>query len=227
MNRESHQVPRPPKLRRVYEPAPSIHPPLRGMPDWPGPPLDKEPETFEPELTERYADLAARALEAAQSDERVREHLGDRRHEWLGASVREDKEREVPLALAVAFDYDRNVAVEVVLEGTAESLRVASVEDAAYHPPPSDGEVRRATEMARADRRVTGRISDDLESTAILVSDVEQGDRHHGTRRIEIGFSHPEERLPRIRALVDLTEDRVLGVHADDRPRDEHPEEPS
>jgi hypothetical protein len=227
VNRESHQVPRPPKLRRVYEPAPTIHPPLRGMPDWPGPPLDEEPETFEHERTEGLDDLAARALEAARDDERVREHLGDGRHEWLGASVREDKEREAPLALAVAFDYDRNVAVEVVLEGTGESLRVASVGDAGYHPPPSEGEVRRATELARGDRRVSGRLSEDLESTAILVSDVEQGDRHHGARRIEIGFSHPEERLPRIRALVDLTEERVLGVHADDGPREEYPEERS
>ena len=227
MHRESHQVPRPPKAREVYEPAPILDPPLRGMPEWPGPRLEAEPEPFEVESRDPFGDLPARALETAREDDRVLEHLGGHRHEWLGASVGEDKESERRSALVVVFDYERNVAVEVRLEDGDGGLRVESVDDAAYHPAPSDEEVRRATELARGDRRVAAQLSDDLESTAILVSDVEQGDRHHGARRIEIGFGRADERLPRIRALVDLTEERVLGVHADDRHADEYREDPS
>lgn len=227
MHRESRQIPRPPRAREVYDPPPIIDPPLRGMPEWPGPPLEAEPEPFEVESMDPFGELPARALETAREDDRVREHLGGRRHEWLGASVRGDKEGERRSAVVVVFDYERNVAVEVALEDAGDGLRVTSVDDAAYHPAPSDEEIRRATEMARGDRRVAAQLSDELEATAILVSDVEQGDRHHGARRIEIGFGHPEERLPRIRALVDLTEERVLGVHADDRHRDDYREDPS
>ncbi|MFL5909596.1 MAG: hypothetical protein ACJ768_03355 [Gaiellaceae bacterium] len=227
MHRESHQVPRPPRAREVYDPAPILDPPLRGMPEWPGPPLDAEPEPFEVQSRDPFGELPARALETAREDDRVLEHLSERRHAWLGAGVLENKEGEGRSVVVVIFDYERNVAVEVGLEEADGGLRVVSVDDVAYHPAPSDEEIRRATEMARGDRRVVAQLSDELESTAILVSDVEQGDRHHGARRIEIGFGRADERLPRIRALVDLTEERVVGVHADDRHADEYREDPS
>jgi hypothetical protein len=227
MNRESHRVPRPPSVHGVEVPAPLIDPPLRGMPEWPGRPLDSEPERFEVEVVDHLGDMLIRASELAREDERVRKHLGSGRHVWIGPSALDRKDDEGPLAVVVVFDYERGVAVEVAIGGEGDELRVLGVEDAAYHPPPSDEEVTRATELSREDRRVVGHLSEELEATAILVSDVEQGDRHFGTRRIEIGFGRADERLPRIRALVDLGEDRVLGVHAESEHRDELPEEGS
>jgi hypothetical protein len=223
---KSHQIPRPPKTGGIHMPVP-LETPLRGMPEWPGPPLEADPEPFRVEVTDHLGDLLARALELARTDDRVREYLAERRHVWLGASALDAKDEKRVSAVVVAFDYERNVAVEVAVAGENRELQVTSVEDAAYHPPPSDEEIARATELARGDRRVAGHLSDDLESSAILVSDVKQGDRHHGNRRIEIGFGRADERLPRIRALVDLGQDQVLGVHAENGHRDDHREDPS
>jgi hypothetical protein len=211
---KSHQLPKPANVGGVYMPAP-LEAPLRGMPEWPGPPLEHEPEVFEAEVSEEFGALLSRAQALVEGDERVREHFGERRYEWLGASVLDPKGEHPASVLVVAFDYERNVAVEVELHGEGDALRVIDVNEAAYHPAPSDGEVDRAIGLAREDRRVAGHLAEELEASALLVSDVEQGDRHYGTRRIEIDFCDPEERLPRVRAIVDLARERVLGVHVD------------
>ncbi len=214
MEGKSHQLPKPANVGGVYMPAP-LEAPLRGMPDWPGPPLEHEPEVFEVEVSEQLGELLIRAQALVEGDERVREHFGGRRHVWVGASALDPKGERRASALVVAFDYERNVAVEVEVHGEGDALSVIDVNEAAYHPAPSDEEIERATGLAREDRRVAGHLAEELEASALLVSDVEQGDRHYGTRRIEIDFCDPEERLPRVRALVDLAQERVLGVHVD------------
>ena len=45
MEGKSHRLPKPAKVGGVYMPAPFAAP-LRGMPEWPGPPLEHEPEVF-------------------------------------------------------------------------------------------------------------------------------------------------------------------------------------
>ncbi|HEX5989314.1 MAG TPA: hypothetical protein VFY75_03755 [Solirubrobacterales bacterium] len=215
MDSEFREIPRPTRAGAVEVPAPLIEPPLREMPEWPGAQLERDPEPFEVEPGDDIEGLVARAQEVAQADPRVREHLGGGRVAWIGAGVLDAKDDEGPSAVAVAFDYDRSLAVEVRLAGKDGNFEVIDVADVAYHPAPSDEEIARATELARSDRRVAEQLSEELESTAILVSDVEQGDRHYGSRRIEIGFGRADERLPLIRALVDLGEERVLGVHAE------------
>jgi hypothetical protein len=224
---ERYRVPRPSKVRRVHMPQPPLEP-LRGMPEWPGPRLDSEPELFEAEPAQDFGDLLALAEEIARADARVGEHLAGRRHAWLGASrLDAAKGKRGASVVVVIYDYERNVAVEVSLGGEGERLEVTGVEEVGYHPAPSDEEVERAIELARGDRRVAGHLSEDLEATAILVSDVEQGDRHHGHRRIDVGFGRPDERLPSVRALVDLGAERVLGVHAEHGHRYEREEEGS
>jgi len=214
VNRESHEIPRPPKRRILDEPAPALDPALRDMPEWPGEPVESGPNPVEVERTDPFSRLLADAQDRARSDERVREHLAGHRHAFLGASLLDAKE-ERRTAVVLAYDYERNTALEVTLAGEGEEFDVVGVEDVHYQPPPSDEEIQRATELARSDERVAGHLSDDLESTAILVSDVEQGDRHHGFRRIEIGFGRPDERLPRVRALGDPRGERVLGGGGD------------
>jgi hypothetical protein len=214
VNRESHEVPRPPKRRILDELAPALDPALRDMPEWPGEPVESGPNPVEVERMDPFSRLLADAQDRARSDERVREYLAGHRHAFLGASLLDVKEAGRTVVVLV-YDYERNTALEITLAGEGEAFEVVGVEDVRYQPPPSDEEIQRATELARSDERVAGHLSDDLESTAILVSDVEQGDRHYGFRRIEIGFGRPDERLPRVRALVDLSEERVLGVGAD------------
>jgi hypothetical protein len=211
---KSHQLPKPANVGGVYMPAP-LDAPLRGMPEWPGPPLEHEPEVFEVEVSEPFGELLIRAQALVEGDERVREHFGGRRHVWVGASALDRKGEHPASALVVAFDYERNVAVEVKLHGDGDELHVVDVNEAAYHPAPSDEEIERAIRLAREDRRLAGHLAEELEASALLVSDVEQGDRHYGTRRIEIDFCDPEERQPQVRAIVDLGRERVLGVHVD------------
>jgi hypothetical protein len=189
------------------------------MPPYPGPSIEGGFEVVRSESLdgqEREA-LARRALEIAERDERVRERLAGRHFAALGASVwSDDKEvgRTVPV-LVLFYDYDSNATVEVELAAEAEELTVVRIEDADYQPAPSDDEIERAIALAREDRRVAARITDDLTPRTILVSTVEQGDRHHGTRRLEVAFGRPAERLPRIRTLVDLGAEKVLSVGID------------
>ena len=155
MEGKSHQLPKPANVGGVYMPAP-LEAPLRGMPEWPGPPLEHEPEVFEVEFSEQLGELLLRAQALVEGDERVREHFGGRRHVWVGASALDPKGERPASVLVVAFDYERNVAVEVEVHGEGDSLGVIDVKEAAYHPAPSDEEIERATRLAREDRRVAG-----------------------------------------------------------------------
>lgn len=211
--------PPPPRERALQELPPVIEPRLRDMPPYPGPGVEGGFEVVrsEPLDGQELDALARRALEIAETDDRVRQRLADHRFAGLGASVSSrDKERgRTDTVLVLFYDYDSNVTVEVELAGEAEELTVVRVEDADYQPAPSDDEIERAIALARADRRVAARVTDDLTPRTILVSAVEQGDRHHGTRRLEVAFGRPTERLPRLRTLVDLGAEKVLGVGID------------
>jgi hypothetical protein len=194
------------------------------MPPYPGPEIEGGFELVESEPVggPDLDALARRAQEVAEADERVRERLADHRFAALGASVGADaKDDRIPV-VAIFYDYDANVAVEVELTADGEDLTVVGIEESDRQPAPSDEELERAIELARDDRRVAGRLTEELDARTILVSGVEEGDRHHRTRRIEVSFGLPDERLPRLRALVDLGSERVLGVGVDA----DHDEEP-
>jgi hypothetical protein len=215
--------PRPPKLRAPHEFPPVIEPRLRDMPPYPGPEIEGGFELVESEAIEGldWDGLARRAQEVAEADERVRERLADHRVAALGASVRGDvrgdgKEdrRSVPV-FVLFYDYDANLTVEVELVAEGDDIAVVGVEDVDYQPAPSDDEIERAIALVSDDRRVAGRLTRDLTPRTILVSDVDKGDRHYGTRRIEVAFGLPTERLPRLRTLVDLSAEKVLGVGVD------------
>lgn len=206
---------RPPTARVRAEFPAIIEPALRDIPEN----LDAEIEGgFQLVEGERH-DLAAHdrllaaAREVALADERVRLALGDRRFALIGASRRlDDKERREPVTVVVAYRYEDARAVEVWLTGEADDLRVAEVQEVDYQPPPADDELRRAIELARGARGVAEQMADGWEATAILASDVEPGDRHYGSRRFIVGFGPADERMPRVRALVDLGVERVLAV---------------
>src|SRR5207247_2724278 len=52
VNRESHEIPRPPKRRTLDELAPALDPALRDMPEWPGEPAESGPNPVEVERTD-------------------------------------------------------------------------------------------------------------------------------------------------------------------------------
>lgn len=158
------------------------------------------------------ADLVRRARRAAFRDERVRELLGDKRHVVIGMRAVDDKDEGPGRFVLVGYSYDDATAYEVHLAGKRDRLDVVDVRLEGYHPGPADEEIDGAIRLARADERVARSLEEGYEAHALLVSDVEQGDEHHGTRRFSVVFGPAEERLPRVHVVVDLGSEQVVGV---------------
>jgi hypothetical protein len=224
VKRPASRLPRPPRALVRGEFAAVIEPALRDIPEFPGPDLESDAEPVDVERSEdaEREELLHLARKAALADERVQRLLGEGRYSVIGVSLRvDDKERrEPPRAVLVAYRYEEERAVEVWLDvGGHGDVTVAEVLEVDYQPPPSDEEIERAIEIARGGRGVAERLEDDFEATAILASDVEPGDRHHGRRRFAVGFGPPDERMPRIRALVDLGAETVLALYVSEEER--------
>jgi hypothetical protein len=140
---------------------------------------------------------------------RVRDRLGRCRHIVIGITRRgEAAKGELLTHLAVAYDYSANVAVEISLNAQGELLGIA---DAQYQPPPVASEIERAIELARLDDRVANKVAG-MVGMAIPFS----GPNNEWAQRrvIEVLFGCRAERLPRLRAWIDLGTESVL--HAGD-----------
>jgi hypothetical protein len=203
----------PPRMLPRGEPRPTIEPALRDMAPFPGPELVDEWEPFPSEELKNALtpDLAHRAQAAALSDERVRRLLDNKRYIAIGVSLRErrdaPKDRATTL-MYVFYNYSDNVAVEVILDRNAR--QISDVAELRYQPAPVRQELEQAVALARADRRLAERLTDDLEGTAILVSPVDPEDPNYGHRQFDVRFVSPTERLPPYMALVDLSTETVL-----------------
>jgi hypothetical protein len=190
------------------------------MPEYAGVEPD-EVEAFESDRTSLgpSEQLIAAASDVALADERLRQRLEGHRHRTLGVSLRDSgKEDEAEAVVLVIWDYDGRVSLEVEMTGSEAELRVTDIRADDQQPAPSDEEIALAISIARADERVLRELEEDFESMAILASSVEPGDRHYGERRLDVGFGPSDERMPRVRALVDLGQERVLAVGCSPRP---------
>jgi hypothetical protein len=212
MTTPSFRIPEPPAEVDLGEFPAVIEPPLRQLPE-PGP----APGTatyFESERRELTpgAELLARATPALLAEEGVRGFTGGRELTFLGASRRVDaKPGEPSPVTVVAYDYAANRAYAVQLEPD-EDLRVTEVTELPGQPPLSDEEIERAAEIALADPWVARRVTDGFLPMVLLTSDVEPGDEHWGRRRAYVGFGPPDERLPRLRVIVDLGAGEVVAT---------------
>jgi hypothetical protein len=210
---ERIEIPRLPVGRSRAELPPIIEPPLRDMPEFDGRPPDSGPERFEGEPLELPGEeLAQRATELALADERVHRELEGGRYSVSGVSWLLDRKDDGPAAVVVIYSYARGVALEVSLVGEGDRLQVSDLAAVDSQPPPSDEEVELAIRLARDDRRISDFVQDDSQAMVLLTSVVERGDQDYGRRRVLVAFGPPEERLPRLRALVDLGEERVLAA---------------
>jgi hypothetical protein len=208
-------VPRPPSRGPAgLEFRPVVEPALGDIPDFPG----VEPEEYkvlrkgrgEYDLTH---EIAATASELALGDRRVSRRLKGHRHSVTGVSLRDGgKDGEERVLVVVIWDYDGRVTIEAELTGAGTELSVRDVRTDDQQPAPSDEEIELAIRIARSDERVARELEDGFEAMAILASAVEAGDLHYGRRRLDLGFGPADERMPRVRALVDLGEERVLAV---------------
>jgi hypothetical protein len=214
-------VGRPPRFEGLAEPPPTIEPRLSDIPEFAGPDLEDvvtpvDAGLDEPPVTESFARVA---VETALGDDRLRELVHGGRHVVIGVSRRpDDKDRREVATLVVVYAYERGRAIEAWLAGDERELHVADVAEADYQPAPADDEIAHAIELARSHGRIRDVLADEFEATAILASDVDAGDLHHGTRRFVVGFGPADERQPRIRALVDLGTEEVLAVETNSAP---------
>jgi hypothetical protein len=210
-------LPRPPRVPPALQEFPAVvEPPLRDIDDPPETLIEgfelvesQSPRVAVPATTE----MADPFREAVFADERIQRLLVDKRHAVLGASrLLDDKEREVPASLLLLYSYTDERTYRVWLEGEGGDVRVRDIEELDQQPPASEEEIQRAIDIARTADDVESRLAEGFEATALLASSVEPGDRHYGRRRVAVGFGPPDERLPRVRVLVDLGTEEVLAV---------------
>ncbi len=218
---ERFSIPRPPKgpVSRPEFPA-IIEPRLRDIPEPPEAQIERsEPFESEPIDIAVSDELVRQCQEVALQNRQVAPLLGGKRYVIIGVSaLLDDKEDRADRFRLVAYNYTDNATVEVELTGALGEFRVADIAESDIQPPPNDEEVETAIRLARDDPRVGDHLDKGFEATTILASGVDYGDYHYGSRQLNVGFGFPDERMPRIRALVDLTRERVLGVALDEDP---------
>jgi hypothetical protein len=202
----------PPRLLPEAEMPPIIEPSIKGMGPFPEivdmevwDSVDSEPLDEQERL-----ELVERARRLAYADPRLTSLLSGRRHVEIGVSFREDKEAGAGSLLFVLFDYTGNQAIEVQIDGSAE--RVLDIVEAHYQPPPTEQEIEEAIALAARDDRLRDRITHSMTGVAILAETVDQRSQRFGHRQLDVGFMCPDERTPRHRARVDLTDQTVVSV---------------
>ncbi|MEU7133641.1 hypothetical protein [Streptomyces sp. NPDC046261] len=203
----------PPPERPGYGEFPAVvEPPIRDLPEPAAAPGPAEPVPCVRTTPPSSAELLDRATPVLLSDERARAALDGHRYVFLGASLlADDKERTTPAILVLVYDYTDERALEFTLEGT-EALSVSAMAESAAQPGLSDAEIERAVAIARTHSEFVRRAPADAVPMVLLTSDVREGDEHHGRRRAYVGFGHADRRLPGVRVVVDLGEERVLGA---------------
>jgi len=198
---------------RIQTLPPVIEPPLREMPEYEGALADAVTEVVRSGEMEAEYDFRRAAEATALNDERVTGRLGAR-YEVIGVSLVEDKEARAFTPLLIVYNYDENKTLEISMTAGSEP-EVADIVETDHAPPPTDAEIERAIGLARGDRRIASDLPDGFEAVAILASDVDAHERFYGGRYLAVGFGPADERMPRVRAIVDLSRERVLAVSTD------------
>jgi hypothetical protein len=200
-------LPKPPGLLGRGAPWPTADPPLVDQ----DPPDGREDiERLEPfestpledELTREEGD---RARQIALEEPRVRELLGGDRVTDFGAALVKGKDEGQPDLLRYQFfSCDTLRSVQIVFGRS--TLAVLEVTSAEGQPAPLPEEVDRAISLAAAELAVDR----GLIGQAIFITREDPNDPLFRHRLADVRFGKPEERRPRLRALVDLCDERVV-----------------
>lgn len=207
------ELEQPPKVPRLEMIRPVIEPAIRDIPEFDG--TDFEVEVVDVERGEEMVseELRDRAIELALGHDRLREAIAGKAHVVLGVSSLDGKRTKERALTVVVHVYEDAATYEVLVVGEGDALEIRDVTQSEFQPGPSDDEIQRAIEIARTDDRVARQLADDFFAEALLVSVVEPGDEHYGRRRFSVVFGPPEERLPRVNAVVDLLDGSVVSAH--------------
>jgi hypothetical protein len=216
---QPQQLPPPPRLLPESELPAIIEPPLRDLVTFPGHGTVEEWQPFEsgpvPAEDQLLPEIVQRAQTVAMAHKEVQGLLDGKKYIPVGASLIETEDKSARpnrQVLFVFYDYTDNLALEVLLDRNAE--KVARVTRAPYQPPPTSEEIDQAITLARQDNRLAGKLTENLEGTAILVSPADPDHPQSSHRQFDVRFGYPDERLPRYSALVDLSTQTVLETGA-------------
>ncbi|MCC3777551.1 hypothetical protein, partial [Streptomyces sp. UNOB3_S3] len=175
----------------------------------PGP---AEPVAWEPTAVPSGEELLERATPVVLADPRARAALDGHRYVFLGAGLlSDDKDRTTPAILVLVYDYTDDRTLEFTLDD-GEPPVLTGMTAGPAQPALSDAEIERAVAIARAQSEAVRRAPADAVPMVLLTSDVHEGDEHHGRRRAYVAFGSPDRRMPQVRVLVDLGEERVVGT---------------
>jgi hypothetical protein len=114
------------------------------------------------------------------------------------------------------YSYSQNVAVEVQMK---ETTVIAVSRREGYIPPEGDQDVQRAVDLARADGRLSGKVTG-LEGRGLMMEPdrgIIWNDPGYGHRVIWVTFSQGQDGDPRFWAVVDLTAEKVLDAGEEPR----------
>jgi hypothetical protein len=220
---EQHaSLPVPASIRPRAEFPAVVEPALRDIPVPPEHAIDQwEPFESQPASLQSGREVLEIIQRAAFADDRVNGLLEGKRYTVVGASrLLDRKDDRSPTAVLVLYSHTDARAYRMWLAGEGDALRVQDLEETDEQPQESDEELERAIEIARGSGDVAPLLDDGFEAMGLLTSAVQPGDRHFGRRRLIVGFGPPDERLPRVRALVDLGDEAVLWVDGRTEPRE-------
>ena len=159
-------------------------------------------------------ELETQIRSAAQQNSLVRSWLGPR-YAYIDTSPLEMPKGATnmfpgqPLQSRVTFfSHSFNWAVLADMNGTNV---VGATNSTTLQPPEGADEVAAALALARSDPRLAGTVQG-LIGGGLLISIATPGQPGFGHRVIHVGFSLPDEAVPRYAALVDLTLQEVIHV---------------
>lgn len=198
----------PPRMQMLGELPAVIEPRLRCLPPFTGARIEAwepfESGAFPEHLTE---EVLAGALVLALCDERVARLLDGKHYRGIGVSVLGQRRRpDAVTLLAVFYDYTDDVVIEAAVD--VDFQRVSHVAVKRYQPAPVEEEIAHAVGLARRDLRIAEHFREEMEGAAILLTHTRSACPIH--RVLDVRFLYPDERLPELMAIVDLSTDTVL-----------------
>jgi len=157
------------------------------------------------DMTEATA-AAAALMESARRQSDVMEAVG-KRFKILGTVFKEVKgQPDKNSHVVIIYSYTNNV----VVEARFRKGDLVDIVKRRYQPPLDQAEIRRAVELVVFPPDIPR--SDSWEASAIGATRLDPVDPlvHH--RLVDVGFGEPGERLPRVIALVDLSDEKMISI---------------
>jgi hypothetical protein len=208
-----HKLLPPPQFLPLDEPPPVIEPGFRDLAPLNVPQTMGEYEHFQSlPAKDELAKGLKNAASVALADEKVNSLLSNKRYIAIGPSIvqgkSQDGERDTSSIMVTFYNYVDNIAIVALLDKDANN--VIKVEELYYQPAPVQQEIDEVISLAKNDPRLIEKLKEEMEGSAIVISSPDPKDKYYNHRLFDVRFGFADERLPRFRALVDLSTQNVL-----------------